>query len=304
MTQHKSQWVDKFAPTQLSECVLKPEHRQRFAHYIDSGDIPNLLLAGQSGMGKTTITKLLCEVMGLELLPINCGEEGGIEMVRTKVRQFAQATSMFGGLKVVLLDEADNLSRDAQGALKATIEEFSENCRFFLTTNHIQRIETALRGRFTPFDFTQSNSALEAEMVERAQHILQTEGVEWDNDTLIALVQRHSPNFRQVVYHLQRSSTSGTLVVDDATSNPVSTLIQALADKDTPTIVSWVRQHSEGGGTTLQLANTLTNEAVANAPLTSLPHILYAISSTEALSVGEAFRHQLTLATQVAEVWG
>ena len=304
MTQHKSQWVDKFQPTSLAECVLKPEHRQKFAHYIESGDIPNLLLAGESGMGKTTIARIIWEAMGADYLPINCGDEGGIEMVRGKVRGFSQTTSLAGGLKFILLDEADNLSESAQGALKATIEEFSQNCRFFLTTNHAHRIEAALRGRFTIFNFNQSTPALVAEMVERAQSILQSEGVEWDNNTLTSLVERHSPNFRQVIYHLQRSCTTGALVVEDATSTPTSAFIAAVAERDIPSIIAWVREHSEGGGTALQLANTLTNAALTEASPASFPHIILAISQAEALDVGDATRHQLAIATQAAEVWG
>lgn len=303
MTTTQLLWSDKFAPKTLEECVLTPKHTERFGEFISSGNLPHLILVGAAGMGKTTIARILCDLMEMDFLLINASDENGIDTIRNQVRGFASTTSLLSGGKVVLLDEADNLTADAQMALRGMVEQFQHHCRFILTANYEHRISAPLKSRMVTIQFSDS-SGLNQAMVERAQTILTSEGVEHTEEDVASLVEQHSPNWRQVIHQLQQQSLSGTLVVDKKTTTPEAAFIQAIKDRDVPLIARWVREHTANGGSTLALANTLTTHALEQVSPHRIPEVLFTISSVEGMEVGDTTRHQLTLATQVMEVWG
>lgn len=240
-------WVEKYRPQKVSETILPDNLKQTFQKVVDGAELPNMLLSGTAGTGKTTIARAMCEELGLDYIVINGSEEGNIDTLRGKIKQFASSVSLSGGYKVVILDEADYLNpQSTQPALRGFIEEFSKNCRFILTCNFKNRVIEPLHSRCSNYEFTFSKKVMAelcGQFMTRAQEILKTEGVSANNDTLAQLIMKHAPDWRRVLNEMQRHSIGGTLeltsIITDVNDN-YNVLFKALKAKDFKKMRGWV----------------------------------------------------------------
>lgn len=240
-------WVEKYRPRSLEDCILPAEQKAAFQEFIDKGEIQNMLLCGGAGMGKTTVARALCEQLGTDYLVINGSEESGIDVLRTKIKQFASTVSFTGKTKVIILDEADYLNPNStQPALRGFIEEFSKNCRFIFTCNYKNRIIPPLHSRCAVIEFKyskQEKPKIAAKFLKRVQFILQNEGITFDEKVIAALLLKYFPDYRRIINELQRYSASGT--IDEgilARVGEVNTqeLVDSLKEKDWKRMRSWV----------------------------------------------------------------
>lgn len=213
---------------------------------LESKQLPNMLFSGTAGLGKTTVAKALCNELGLDYIVINGSEEGNIDTLRGKIRQFASSVSLQGGYKVVILDEADYLNpQSTQPALRGFIEEFSNNCRFILTCNFKNRIIEPLHSRCSVYEFNTTKKdlpQLAGQMMKRLQHILESEGVEYEPKAVADLIMKHAPDWRRVINELQRQAISGKITINPAASvvNTFAELSEYLKAKDFKKTRTWV----------------------------------------------------------------
>ena len=240
-------WVEKYRPKRVSETILQPHLKETFQKIVDGGELPNMMFSGTAGTGKTTVAKAICDELNLDYIVINGSEEGNIDTLRGKIKQFASSISLSGGYKVVILDEADYLNpQSTQPALRGFIEEFSDNCRFILTCNFKNRIIEPLHSRCSNYEFNTTKkelAKLSADFFTRAINILETEGVSFNKDTVAQLIMKHAPDWRRVLNEMQRHSISGQLeltsILNDANEN-YSQLFKSLKEKDFKKMRSWV----------------------------------------------------------------
>ena len=236
-------WVEKYRPTAISDTVLPTSLKETFQEIINTGELPNMLFTGTAGLGKTTVAKALCNQLELDYILINGSEEGNIDTLRGKIKQFASSVSLQGGYKVVILDEADYLNpQSTQPALRGFIEEFSNNCRFILTCNFKNRIIEPLHSRCGVYEFNTSKKDLVGlceQMMKRAQHILKTEGVEFTDQSIVPVIMKHAPDWRRVLNELQRGSVSGTFMYSEK-SDDTDELFGYLKEKDFKKMRVWV----------------------------------------------------------------
>lgn len=245
-------YVEKYRPHKIEDCILPDRLKKVFQEYVTEGNIPNLMLTGTAGCGKTTVAKAMCEEIGCNFLFINSSDERGIDMLRTKIKGYASTVSLTGGRKVIILDEADYLTPEAQAGLRGAIEEFSENCSFIFTCNFKARLIDALHSRCSVVDFAlkgDEKAKMAAQMFKRLSHILTEEGITYDKDVLGKIVQRYFPDYRRTLNELQRYSTSGNIdagVLSQVESvRKLDDLIKALKDKDFSTMRKWVVNNSD-----------------------------------------------------------
>ena len=207
-------WVEKYRPQKVEDCILPASVKQTFQSFIEQGEIPNLLLSGTAGVGKTTIAKALCHELGADYYVINGSDEGRlIETLRNKLTQYCSSVSMSGGRKVVIIDEADYMTPDSvQPAMRGFIEKFSSNCSFIFTCNFKNRIIEPIHSRCAVIDYSASDSQqMCADFMERCNFILKEEGIESDPKVVAELIMKHFPDFRRVLNELQRYSSSGRI---------------------------------------------------------------------------------------------
>jgi DNA polymerase III delta prime subunit len=238
-------WVEKYRPKYISDCILPDQLQNTFSKIVANGEIPNMLFTGTAGLGKTTVAKAICNELDLDYIIINGSEEGNIDTLRGKIKQFASSVSLSGGYKVVILDEADYLNpQSTQPALRGFIEEFSDNCRFILTCNFKNRIIEPLHSRCGVYEFNTSKKdmvPLAEKFLVRLEFILQNENVEFNKKVLIELIMKYAPDWRRIINECQRNSISGTLNVDAInTSSNYDDLFSFLKTKDFKKMRSWV----------------------------------------------------------------
>lgn len=245
-------FVEKYRPHKIEDCILPERIKNVFQEYVTQGDIPNLMLTGSAGVGKTTVARVMCEQLGLNHLFINSSDERGIDMLRTKIKGYASTVSLTGGRKVIILDEADYLTPEAQAGLRGAIEEFSDNCSFIFTCNFKARLIDALHSRCAVVDFTlkgDEKSKMAMSMFKRVKTILSEEGIEYDPQVLGKIVERYFPDYRRTLNELQRYSTSGNIdagVLSQVESvRKLDDLIKSLKDKDFSTMRKWVVNNSD-----------------------------------------------------------
>jgi DNA polymerase III delta prime subunit len=246
-------WVEKYRPKTIEECILPESIKSTFKEFLLKGEVPNLLLCGTAGTGKTTVARALCEELGSDYIVINGSDEGRqIDTLRTKIKQFASGMSFLGKPKVVIIDEADYLNRESvQPALRAFIESFSDNCRFIFTCNYKQKIIAPLHSRTTVIDFGSQKAdkaKLAATFMKRMQHILEQEGVQYKDKVLAELLMKHYPDYRRVINELQRYSSSG--VIDEGILSNIGEintkeLISSMKEKDWKKMRQWVANNVE-----------------------------------------------------------
>jgi len=243
-------WVESYRPKTIADTILPSHMKATFQQVVDSGQLPNMLFAGTAGLGKTTVAKAMCNSLGLDYIVINGSEEGNIDTLRGKIKQFASSVSLQGGYKVVILDEADYLNpQSTQPALRAFIEEFSNNCRFILTCNFKNRIIAPLHSRCSVYEFNstkQELAELAGQFMKRLQAILTAEKVQYQNADLANLITKYAPDWRRIINEAQRYSISGTLTLGQTTTmSSYSELVDALKAKNFKKMRSWVVNHSD-----------------------------------------------------------
>lgn len=251
-------WVEEYRPHTLEDCILPKSIKESFEAFRGKGEIPNLLLAGTAGVGKTTVAKALCEEIGASFIVINGSDEGRfLDTVRNKVRQFATTVSLTSGAphKVVIIDEADNTTTDVQLSLRAAVEEFHSNCRFIFTCNFPNKIIDPLHSRCTVVDFRVKNEAkldLQGAFFVRLKQILKDNEVECEDKILVKLIQRYYPDWRRLINECQRHAATGKInssILVDIADVSVNDLIRAIKNKEFTTVRKWVVENIDNDPT-------------------------------------------------------
>jgi DNA polymerase III delta prime subunit len=239
-------WVEKYRPKTIADTILPKELKQTFQNIVDSGEIPNMLFTGTAGLGKTTVARAICNELDLDYIVINGSEEGNIDTLRGKIKQFASSVSLSGGYKVVILDEADYLNpQSTQPALRGFIEEFSQNCRFILTCNFKNKVIEPLHSRCGVYEFNTTKKDmidLCGSFMTRLMDILNKENVTYNKEVIANLITKHAPDWRRILNESQRGSIGGSINTDVIISDnsQYSDLYKHLKDKDFKKMRKWV----------------------------------------------------------------
>ncbi len=242
-------FVEKYRPQVIDDCILPDETKKTFKEFVEKGEIPNLLLAGPPGIGKTTIAKALCNELGADFYVINGSDEGRfLDTVRNQAKNFASTVSLTGSSKhkVIIIDEADNTGNDVQLLLRANIEAFYNNCRFIFTCNYKNKIIEPLHSRCAVIDFAikgKQRVQLAGSFFQRLQTILDQEKIEYDQKVVAELVSKHFPDFRRVLNEIQRYSTGGKIdsgILASFSDVSLNDLIKSLKEKNFTEVRKWV----------------------------------------------------------------
>ena len=275
-------WVAKYAPKTIEDCILPESTKKTFQDFLNKGEIPNMLLAGPPGIGKTTVAKALCNELGVDVYVINGSDEGRfLDTVRNNAKNFASTVSLSSTAKhkVVIIDEADNTGNDVQLLLRAFVEEFAGNCRFIFTCNYKNKIIEPLHSRCAVVEFGikgKDKAKLAGSFFKRLQQILEKENVEYDEKVLAELVSKHFPDFRRVLNECQRYSVGGRIdsgILAAFSDVAVNDLLQNLKEKNFPEVRKWVVSNLDNDVTVLMrriydaLYNALENNSIPAAVL-------------------------------------
>ena len=275
-------WVEKYRPQTVDECILPDSVKQTFQSFIDQGEIPNLLLSGTAGVGKTTIAKALCNELGADYYVINGSDEGRfLDTVRNQAKNFAATVSLTASArhKVLIIDEADNTTPDVQLLLRASIEEFQKNCRFIFTCNFKNKIIDPLHSRTTVVEFNvrgQTKQTLAASFFKRCTDILKREEVTHDPRVVAEVVQKYFPDFRRTLNELQRYSSTGSIdtgILATLGDANIKDLTSALREKKFNDVKKWVTQNLDSDPSAIMrkiydnLAEVMDKPSVAAAVL-------------------------------------
>ena len=239
-------WVEKHRPQTVSDCILPERLKTVFQEYVNQKQIPNLLLSGGAGVGKTTIAKAMCNEIGCDYMVINGSDESGIDVFRTKIKNYASSMSLSGGRKVIIIDEADYLNPNStQPALRNAIEEFASNCSFIFTCNYKTRIIEPLHSRCAVIDFGLKNgekAQVASAFFKRIEYILDSEKVEYDKKVIAELIKKHFPDFRRVINELQRYSQLGKIdvgILSQIGDISITQIVKHLKEKDFASVRKW-----------------------------------------------------------------
>jgi DNA polymerase III delta prime subunit len=223
-----------------------------FQEFVNKKEIPNLMLTGSAGVGKTTVARAMCDEIGINHLYINASESRGIDMLRTTIRGYASTISLTSGKKVIMLDEADYLTGEAQAAMRGTIEEFSNNCTFILTCNYKAKLIDAIHSRCSVIEFALKNEEkkeMASQLFKRLQFILTEEGVTYDKTVLVKIIEKYFPDYRRTLNELQRYSSSGSLdagiVAQLSDVRKIGDLVKHLKDKSFGEMRKWCVANSD-----------------------------------------------------------
>jgi DNA polymerase III delta prime subunit len=240
-------WTEKCRPQSIEDCVLPERLKKPFQEYVNQNNIPNLILSGGPGVGKTTVAKAMCNEIGCDFMVINGSDESGIDIFRTKIKNYASSMSLAGGRKVIIIDEADYLNPNStQPALRNAIEEFAGNCSFIFTCNYKNRIIEPLHSRCAVIDFALKNgekAKMASAFFKRVQSILQSESVEFDDAVIAELVKKHFPDFRRILNELQRYSQFGKIdtgILSQIADVSITEIVKSIKEKDFGSIRKWV----------------------------------------------------------------
>ena len=260
MSRDEFVWVEKYRPKKIEECILPDNTKKTFLDFLDKGEVPNLLLSGPPGCGKTTVAKALCEQLGSDYYVINGSDEGRfLDTVRNNAKNFASTVSLSSSAKhkVIIIDEADNTTPDVQLCLRAFTEEFIGNCRFIFTCNYKNKIIQPLHSRCSVVEFGikgKDRQAVAATFFKRTQEILAAESIEYDNKVLVELINKHFPDWRRVLNELQRYSVGGKIdsgILASFSNVKTNDLFKSLKTKDFSKVRKWVVDNLDNDPTVL-----------------------------------------------------
>jgi len=245
-------WVEKYRPKTIEDCVLPDRLKKPFQEYVNKKEIPNMILSGTAGVGKTTVARAMCEEVGADYIMINGSDESGIDVLRTKIKGFASSVSLLGGRKVIIIDEADYLNPNStQPAFRGVIEEFANNCSFIFTCNYKNRIIAPLHSRCTVIDFRLQNgekAKMASAFMKRIDTVLKNEKVEFDPKVLAEVITKHFPDYRRVLNELQRYSSFGKIDVGILSADAnlkIKDLLGWIKDKNFNEVRKWVSNNSD-----------------------------------------------------------
>ena len=242
-------WVEKYRPQTIEDCILPQNVKKTFQDFLDKGEVPNLLLAGPPGCGKTTVAKALCNELGVDVYVINGSDEGRfLDTVRNNAKNFASTVSLSSDAKhkVIIIDEADNTTPDVQLCLRAFTEEFVKNCRFIFTCNYKNKIIQPLHSRCAVVEFSiksKDRPQLAANFFQRIKDILDQESVKYDPKVIVELINKYFPDWRRVLNELQRYSVGGKIdagILAAFSEVKTNDLVKHLKEKNFPEVRKWV----------------------------------------------------------------
>jgi len=275
-------WVEKYRPKTIEECILPSETKKTFLGFLSKGEVPNLLLSGPAGCGKTTVAKALCEELGADYYVINGSDEGRfLDTVRNQAINFASTVSITSGAKhkVIIIDEADNTTHDVQLLLRANIEDFYGNCRFIFTCNYKNKIIEPLHSRCAVVDFSikgKEKQEIAVEFFKRLNYILDEQRVEYDKKVIVELINKHFPDWRRVLNECQRYSASGRIdtgILATFSDVSINDLTKNLKEKNFPAVRKWCVDNLDNDPAVLlrrvydALYSTLKNSSIPSAVL-------------------------------------
>lgn len=299
-------WVEKYRPQTIDDCILPDSLKKTFKEFIASGQLPNFLFCGTAGVGKTTVSKALCNEIGAEYLLINGSEESGIDVLRTKIKSFASTVSLTDSKKVVILDEADYLNANStQPALRGFIEEFSNNCRFIFTCNFKNRIIEPLHSRCSVVEFkidSKDKQQIAANFFKRAAGILKDEGIEFDPKVVAEVVTKHFPDYRRILNELQRYSVAGKIdsgILVNLSQESFRELVGFLKEKKFPEVRKWVAKNSDIE--TTQLFKELYDNAVDFLDASTVHHLVLILADYQYKAAFVA-DHELNTVAAMTEI--
>ena len=269
-------WVEKYRPQKIDECILPDHIKKTFQDFVNHGEIPNMLLSGPPGIGKTTVAKALCKELGVDYYVINGSDEGRfLDTVRNNAKNFASTVSLTSQSKhkVIIIDEADNTTSDVQLLLRASIEEFSGNCRFIFTCNYKNKIIEPLHSRCSVVEFSikgKEKVKIAGLFFKRLQEVLDIERIPYDTPVLAQIINKHFPDWRRVLNECQRYSVSGKIdsgILATFSDVSVNDLIRNLKDKNFPEVRKWVVDNLDNDSSVLlrRLYDSLYETLVPNS---------------------------------------
>ena len=240
-------WVERYRPQTVNDCILPSYLKEPFQSYVDKKTIPNLLLSGGPGMGKTTIARAMCKEIGLDYLMINGSQDTGIDLLRNKLDNYCSSVSLLGGRKVVIIDEGDYLNpTSTQPAMRGFIERFAENCSFIITCNYLNRIIEPIHSRCSVVDFKitkKQQPQIATQLLKRVQTILSENDVSYDEKVVAEVILKYFPDFRRIINELQRYSSNGTIdtgIFQNFLNTNFLKLVKSLKEKRFTDIRKWV----------------------------------------------------------------
>ena len=276
-------WVEQYRPKTIDDCILPDSLKNLFSSFIKKGELSNMLFSGTPGIGKTTVAKALCEEMNCDWIMINGSEEGCIDFLRNKIKNFASTVSLSGGKKVVILDEADYLNpQSTQPALRGFVEEFHKNCRFILTCNFKNRIIEPLHSRFSNIEFKvnpKDKPKLASRLFERAVYILKEQNIDYEDKVLVELITKHFPDFRKLINELQRYSVSGAIdagILVNVSDENLKTLVTHLKNKEFSDMRKWVVNNLDNDP--VKIFRKIYDTLYTNLEPSTIPHAVLIIA--------------------------
>ena len=300
-------WVEKYRPTTINDCILPDDLKKTFGIFVQDKDIPNMILSGGPGVGKTTAAKAMVEQVGATFMMINGSEESGIDVLRTKIKNFASTVSLEGtGRKYIILDEADYLNpQSTQPALRGFMEEFSNNCGFILTCNYKNRLIPALQSRCSIVQFTTLKTEkpkLGMEFLVRVKDILNKENVKFDEKVVMQVLFKYFPDWRRVLNELQRYSASGQIdvgILTNLTEVNINELMQALKKKEFTVVREWIVNNLDNDPT--RVVRLIYDNLYDNVDASTIPHavIILAEYSYKSAFVADPEINMLACLTEI-----